>query len=106
MPGGLAKSDLFTLGPVSLAGVTLSDLTSVQIDVGVEGITEGAESAVWDDHASISDVQVKLTVSGKDVLVMKDAGVPLLGTDGTHANTSIALYKRAAGSHRGKVWIL
>ena len=98
LPAGLAKSDLFTLGPIDLAGETLSDLTSLQIDFGIEGVTEGAQSAVWDDHASISDVQVKVTISGKDVLLFKAAGIPLLGTDGTHANTSIALYKRAAGS--------
>lgn len=94
VPGGLSACDLYTLGPVSIEGVALTELNSVQIDFGVTVTTEGKQSEIWDTIAFISEVKPRITLTGKSVEWFKSTNVPILGKDLTHASTSIQLYKR------------
>lgn len=94
----LAIGERFTLGAVSLAGVTVASKQSLQIDFGITVEPEGGDSKLWPTRVSISDVQATITIPSVDVTLLAAASIPLLGKAGTHANTSIALLKRSGGT--------
>lgn len=98
LPGGLLDDDRYTLGPVTIGGVTLGEKINVNIDFGITAESEGADSELWDREVSIGVVAPRITVSGKDVEWFKAANIPLLGKAATHANTSIQFYKRSGST--------
>ena len=98
LPGGLLDDDRYTLGPVTIGGVTLGEKINVNIDFGISAESEGADSNIWDTEVSIGVVAPRITLSGKDIEWFKAANIPLLGKAATHANTSIQFYKRSGST--------
>ena len=94
---GLADAERFTMGPVTIESVTIAQVRSFEIDFGINAVTEGADSEVWDRYAHIVSINPTITLRGIDVEWLKAANIPLAGLNATHANTKIYLRKRAAG---------
>lgn len=87
----------WTLGDVTIGGVSIGRVNSVSIDFGVSTETEGDGSDLYDTFFAQAGTQPTITIGGLDATVLAAAGIPLEGKGGTHANTSIYLRKRAAG---------
>lgn len=94
LPDGLEDFARYTLGPITVGGVALDQVTSFDLDFGCDARTTGAQSAIWDTHSSIRRIMPRLTITGIDAEWFKSANIPLKGKAGTHANTSIYLRKR------------
>ncbi|MFZ5785119.1 MAG: hypothetical protein ACOY3Y_01645 [Acidobacteriota bacterium] len=93
----VGPSERFTLGPVTVGGVALSQKTQLQIDFGIDAVAEGADSDIWDTLASIREIQSTIRITGSDPEWLKSTNIPLEGKAATHLNTSIYLRKRAHG---------
>jgi hypothetical protein len=94
--GGLLR---YGIGPVVIGGITLTQITGVDIDFGlkVEVDRDRSKSNVYPEAAWIDRVDAKITVRGNKKAWFSAGIVPLLGLVGTHANTSVYLRKRALG---------
>lgn len=98
IPSITSDAERFTLGPVAIGGISLPEVRRFSIDFGLDVVSEGADSDVWDTFASVRTQQTVLTLRGIDVEWLKAANIPLIGKAGTHANTTIYLRQRAQGS--------
>lgn len=86
----------YTLGPVSIGGITLTGLRQLDIDFGINAPTEGADSEVYDRIVSVETATPVITLRGIDIEWFKATVVPILGLAATHANTTMYLRKKAA----------
>jgi len=93
----IAAHSVHTLGGVTIGAKSLDHVKRLQIDFGIEAVSEGADSDILDTLASIRLVATELTLSGINVAWLKSDAIPETGLSGTHANTTIYLRKRAAG---------
>ncbi|MEK6799382.1 MAG: hypothetical protein AABZ12_10485 [Planctomycetota bacterium] len=97
LPAGIADTDRFTLGPITIAGLALQQFRSLSVDFGVQAKSEGSESETWDRYTHIERIIPEITIRGVRLDWLKTANVPLLGKAPTHANTAIYLRKRKVG---------
>jgi hypothetical protein len=97
MPSGLTDAQRFTLGPITFGGVSLPQVTGIDINFGLGAVTRGSNSEIWDTHASLRTIRPSLTLRGIDIEWFKSSVIPLIGLSGTHANSAIYLRKRAVG---------
>lgn len=93
----IAAHAVHTLGPVTIESEVLDHIKRLQIDFGIEAVSEGADSDILDTLASIRLAATKLTLSGINVAWLKADAIPEAGLAATHTNTKIYLRKRAAG---------
>lgn len=99
VPGGVTDLIRFTLGPVTIGGVALTQIRSVTIDFGLSAPPEGADSDLWATYVSIVRAQPMIRLRGIDVDWFKATGaIPLTGKPAAHADTTIYLRKRALGA--------
>jgi len=97
-PTGLTDSERFGLGPVTINGVALSAVRSMELALGINAVTEGADGEIWDRFSSIRTIAPVLTLRGIDPDWFKTTGaIPLIGGPGAHADTILYLRKRADG---------
>lgn len=96
LPTPLVDNERFTLGKVTIGSIVFTHVRSVEIEFGINAVTEGADSDVWDTFSSIRAIAPSITIRGVDASWLKSSNVPLTGLAGTHANTSIYLRKRSA----------
>lgn len=93
----------WSLGPVQVGDVTLSDYTSLEIDFGNTVETRGTQSYIWDQYVEVRTHAPTITVTGIDPQWFKESGgVPISGLACTHANTIMYLRKRAGD---GTGWV-
>jgi hypothetical protein len=97
LPVGTANDERFSLGPVTIGGVTITSVRSLQIDFGINAVTEGADSDIWDTLVSIRNIKPTITLRGIELAWFHASGIPLTAKVATHLNTQIILRKRAAG---------
>lgn len=99
LPGTPADPARYTLHSLTFGGVAINKLQNIDIDFGMNLESLGGDSDVWDTQLLISKLQPIITFRSGDLSKFLTAsGVPLLGLNGTHANTIIKLRKRATGS--------
>lgn len=98
LPSAGDDIERFTLGSWQIGGVALTGIRSLEIDFGIDAVSEGADSDIWDTLCSIRAVNSSLTLRGIDIEWLKAANIPLIGKAATHANTAGYLRKRAQGS--------
>ena len=97
-PTAATDTERFTLGKITVGGIAITHFRNMDLDFGLEIKSEGSESELWDKFVFIESIKPVLTVRGINPLWFKESGgIPLLGLNGTHANTAIFLRKRAAG---------
>lgn len=90
----------YTLGACKVGAIVLSDLESMTLNFGVQ-ISQKTPLAgsVWPDSVGVRRIAPVATFRGFDPRLLDDSsGIPLLGKQGTHANTLIQLVKRAGYS--------
>lgn len=97
LPSGIVDDERFTLGPITIGGVTIPEVRSLEVNFGLDVQSEGSDSDVWDTFVSVRSINPVLTIRGIDLEWLKSANIPLLGKAGTHANTTIYLRKRLQG---------
>jgi hypothetical protein len=97
LPAGIDDDERFTLGDVTIEEEVLTSVKSLDIDFGIEVVSEGAGSDILDTFVSIQAIQPTLRLTGIDPLWLKSDAVPITGLNATHANTSIVLRKRSDG---------
>jgi hypothetical protein len=93
-PTGLTDLVGFHLGPVSVGGVSITQLTQVTIDFGIEVQPEYEDGESYPVSLDISKRQPTISIQTSDVTKFGASGIPLTGKACTHANTSIVLRKR------------
>lgn len=94
VPSVPSDDERFTIHSVSLGGVTISGVKSIEIDFGINVEREGADSDLWPTHASIVSINPVLTIRGITMDWLSSSNIPLIGKSGTHANSVIKLRKR------------
>lgn len=94
VPATPADDTRFTLGAVTLGGVLLPRVRSVEINLGISVTTEGGDSDIFDTEAWIQSIVPTITIKGIDPEWLNAANIPRLGKAGTHANTKLYLRKR------------
>lgn len=99
-PSGTFPSDVngFHLGPVSLAGITFIEKTSVNIGWNISVQPQIADGDTVAKSLFIAEFKPTVTITCHDVDKFDATGIPLEGLHGTHANTSIVLRKKVVGS--------
>ena len=97
LPSGLIDDERFTLGAVTFGGVSLPQVTQLDIDFGLDAQTEGTNSDIWDTHSTLRKVRPSITLRGIDIEWFKSSVIPLIGLNGTHANSGFYLRKRSVG---------
>lgn len=98
-PTGLTDTHRFTLGAITVAGVTFAGNLSVEIDFGNNSDSDGGDSEPYDSNIETTQVLPTITIRGKDVKRFADTnGIPLVGSLGVHADTSIVLRRRVRGT--------
>ncbi len=98
LPTGLTDNERFTIGPVTIESVLLTQIKSFQIDFGINVEVEGGDSDIFPTFVSIKTIQPVLTLTGIDVEWLKSDKIPRSGKCVTHANTKIFLRKRKCPS--------
>jgi hypothetical protein len=98
LPSGLDDNERLAIGPITIGGEVLDQVTRVELDFGLDARTTGAQSSIWDTHSSIRRVMPRLTITGIDAEWFKSTRIPLQGRTGTHANTSVYLRRRKSGA--------
>jgi hypothetical protein len=94
VPNAPTDDERFTIGPVSIGGVTIDEIRGFELDFGMNVKTEGVDSDLYDTHVSIVEVVPILTLRGINVEWLKSTAIPRTGKAATHANTSFYLRKR------------
>lgn len=99
LPGTPADPGRFTLASVSVGGVAIPGVQSLDIDFGITLDMFGGDSNVFDTDMLLSKIQPIITLKTMHTdLFAVSGGVPLLGLTGTQANTIIKLRKRLTGA--------
>ncbi|GEM_PF-1613633 len=97
LPAAQADISRYTVGKVTIGGIVLPQVRSIELDFGFTVQSEGADSDIWDTFASIRTVQPKLTIRGIDPTWLKAANIPFAGKAGVVGDTIIYLKKRLPG---------
>lgn len=91
----------YSLGPVSLGGLALPQLLNFSVDFGikVETYREAGGASIYDQSASITQINPKLTLRGNKVKWFGAAptAIPLAGLEVLHATSSVYLRARDLG---------
>lgn len=94
---GIADAERFSIGPVTIGSKSLGQVRQIEIDFGLDVVTEGSDGEIWDRYAWIKTISPQVTLRGVDIEWLKSSNIPLAGLNSIHANTTIYLRKRAAG---------
>lgn len=99
LPGTPADPARYTLASVSIGGVAIPCVQSLDIDFGLTLDTMGCDSDIYDTHLLLSKIQPIITFKTiMTDLFLTSGGVPLLGLTGTQVNSIIKLRKRLTGA--------
>ena len=98
LPTAEPDDERFALASDGTIGAkSLTHFRQLEIDFGINVVTEGADGDLWPTFCSIESITPTITLRGIDPEWLKAANVPLAGLACTHANTAIYLRKRAIG---------
>ncbi len=99
-----AGAERFTLGPSTVAGVTLTpeDIQRIELEFGLTLETKGGGSELWPREAYITAGQMNLRITGSSPAWFAATGAfPLKGNKGLHADTKAYLRKRDSTDDAG-----
>jgi len=102
LPAISGDGERFTLGRITLTddsanAIVFSHVRRLEIDLGIQAETVGADSDVWDTNCRIVEINPKITMTGIDIEWFKAANIPLTGLSFRHSGTEIILRKRSLG---------
>lgn len=84
----------FGMGPVNLAGFTLTGKQSVDVNFGVSLLTESADGSLFPEWVAIEKVLAVITIRGINPKWALAAGIPRGGKKFAHADTSFYARKK------------
>lgn len=96
--GVIDNTNRYTIGPAQIAGVTIDGIKNINVELGVTVERESADSSVFDEYFSISQLATKLSISGINPSWWDNAKLGTIGKEATHADTSFVLRKRLKGT--------
>lgn len=82
------EGDTFRFDKVVIESLVFGCKKSVEIDWGVNTVTEGCDNEQFDTFAGVDSVEPRITIRGIDISWF-DTLVGLTGVDATHANTTV-----------------
>lgn len=99
LPSATEECERFSLGPIILGNeedepVTISQVTQLDVDFGIQAETVGADSEIYDRMSRIVEIMPFITVQGIDPKWFSSTKIPLEGMRIEHSDTSIVLRKR------------
>lgn len=97
VPSGIVNAERFGLGPVTVGGVSLTAVRSLEVDFGIEVRAESGDGDIYPTTVYIATIAPVITLRGIDEQWLKTTNIPRGGKAGTHANTT--LYLRARTDH-------
>lgn len=95
LPTAPTDDERFTLGPITLGGVSFTGFDKLTIEFGITAKTFGAESLIWDSYARLETAMPRITLTGKHVTWYGSGFVTDTGLACTHANSKLFLKARA-----------
>lgn len=90
LSGNLTATEYFTCGPVSVNGVTLPGIKSIDIDTGTELLNETADGEVWPSFVGIQKVAPTVTVKLFEKVLLNTIGLQGAALNGTTGLTFFA----------------
>ncbi len=104
LPALTGDAERFTLGRITLKDdsdniVVFSQVRRLEIDLGIQAETVGADSDIFDTNCRIVEIQPSIKITGIDIEWFKAlaTGIPLTGKSVKHSGTEIILRKRTLG---------
>ncbi len=94
VPTGIVNAERFGLGPITIGGISLESVRSLEIDFGIVVRAEGGDGDIFPTTVFIGTTSPIITLRGIDPEWLKAANIPRAGKAGTHANTTIYLRRR------------
>lgn len=91
-------TEKYGMGASKIGNVLISEPTSLSLAFGIATAEKLPEvGGVWPETTGVRKVQPVLSIQGQDPTMLDDSKIPLLGTQGTHANTKLQLKRRKRG---------
>lgn len=87
----------FTLGPCTVESVTMTGVTSLNIDFGFQVTQDGADGEKWPTLVYADTCSPTITITCMDASLAGSSGFPIDGLAVTHANTTCYLRSIANG---------
>jgi hypothetical protein len=97
-PTGLADTERFTLGPVSVGGFAIGFVQSISIDFGNQVETVGGDGDVYPKSVDIQNFAPTITITSLDVSEFASAKLKLDGVKLDAGDASIVLRRRVNGA--------
>lgn len=95
LPASPSDNERFTIGICTVGGVTVDQITKIEIDFGIMAKLLGEDSSIYPTRAELRGVEPTISITTRNATLMKAAGIPLAGLACTHANTKVVLRKRS-----------
>lgn len=93
-PTGLEDDERFALGPVEVAGVDLTFIQSVSVDLGNAVETVGGDGDIYPKNVDVQRFAPTITITCLDTGKFAAAGIPLVGLPCEHADSSIIFRRK------------
>jgi hypothetical protein len=100
LSGNLADSFHFGAGPVAVNGVAIPGVQSIEISSGVQLLTEGGESELWDTFTGIELTEPTIVVQTREAVNYGTFGLTGTILNGT---TGITAFARKFAANNGRV---
>ena len=97
VPTASDDDERFSCGPVTIGGVSIDQVTSLNIEFGIEVMAKARQGAIWPTDIWIKSISPTITITTDDVLDWAAAAIPTGGLACTQANTILYLRKWNAG---------
>lgn len=97
LPTADSDDERFTIGPLTIGGVTVDHMTRLEIDFGVQMLIQSADSDIYPTLIAVAGTQPIIRATVLDAALFASGAIPLAGKAATHANTTCYLRKRSDG---------
>lgn len=95
----VTDAERFTLGPVTIGGVALDSVKSLELDFGLSVLVDAADGYLYPTFISVGQAAPRIVIRGVSPAWCKDSGaIAMLGQAATHVNTKLYFRKRAANA--------
>lgn len=110
---GFVEDERYGMGAVTVAGISIANVKSIELNFGLEVVTDGSDGDFWDTFVGLRAIQPILTIRTMDVALGEEAKFPIgkyttatelseVGKLCTHANTNFRLRKRDDSGYEAK----
>jgi len=99
LSGTFADTERYAIGPVEVAGVTIDQIQSINIEFGLSIVREASDAEINPSFIYVAAVEPSIRIVTTDLLAVENTGaspaaIDMAGESATHANTILYLRKR------------